>query len=94
MNNNIEERFRINFESVPTSKNSKILRDENKLQTFEQIRSDYLNKFQLNIYSRNAMLIGNSYLFYKLIKTKKSDFIKILIVYDSFVYLCAMMFNV
>lgn len=93
MNNNIEERFKINFESEANVKNSKLLRDTNKIEEYDRIKSDYLTKFSLNKYSRFAMIIGNSYMIYKFIRTKRTDYLKILLVYDSFVYLCGMMFN-
>jgi hypothetical protein len=94
MNNNIEDRFKINFQNEAVNlSNSKLLKDIKKVQEHDKIKTEYVNAFKLNKYSRIVMLIGNCIIFHKMMKTKSKEYIKIMVIFNSFAYLCGMMAN-
>ena len=93
MKNNIEDRFRINFDSDPLNSNdhSKFLKDMRRTKEINQTKTDFVNRLKLNKYSRVAMLVVNPFLFHKLIKSKSTEYIKVIFLFNSFAYLCGMM---
>ena len=95
MKNNIEDRFRINFESDPLKSNedSKFLREMKRTKENNQTKTEFVNGLKLNKYSRIVMLVTNPFLFHKLIKTKSTEYIKVIFIFNSFAYLCGMMLN-
>jgi hypothetical protein len=95
MNNNIEDRFKITFQNDAVNLNdSKLLSDFKKIQEHNKIKADFVNSFRLNKYSRIVMLIGNPFIFYKMMKTKSTEYVKIMLIFNSFCYLCGMMANI
>jgi len=94
MTNNIEDRFKITFQNGAVNTNdSKLFKDFKKIQEHNKIKTDFVNSFRLNMYSRIVMLIGNPFIFYKMMKTKNKEYVKILFIFNSFCYLCGMMAN-